>query len=94
MHILLGGHTAEFHPFFFSLLLKPENGSLSRVDVQSEMPEAAVMIVGVSGWNSPNGKIISEQPHMSLRHCPSTSEARQPAHRSFTCLPTTITLCF
>lgn len=60
MHILLGEHTAEFHPFFF-LYLKAENGSLSLVlDVHSEMPEVAVMIVGVSGWNSPNGKIISE----------------------------------
>jgi hypothetical protein len=95
MHILLGEHIAEFH-LFFSFLLKAENSSLPRLGVQSEMPEVAVMIVGVSGWNSPNGIIISEQatPHMSLRHRPSTSEARQPAHRSFTCLPTTITLCF
>ena len=62
MHILLGEHPAEFHLLFFSFFsLKAENGSLSRLEVQSEMPEAAVMIVGVSGWNSPNEKIISEQ---------------------------------
>jgi hypothetical protein len=81
MHILLGEHTAEFHLFFFFFFLKAGNSSLSRLDVQWEMPEVAVMIVGVSGWNSPNGEIISGRPRMSLRHCPSTSKAR-PASSS------------
>lgn len=70
-----------FFFFSFPFVLKAENG---RLDVQSTIGNAFSWQCSDdcrSEWlKFPERENHFRAPHMSLRHCPSTSKARQPAH--------------